>query len=71
MCFGKAADRSKKLLFPYFDFGWHIFMPNSVIFIASAKFNSSTALSTFKFFYCTQVDSCSGCYCIIRFSSPF
>ena len=25
-------------------------MPNSVIFIASAKFNSSTALSTFKFF---------------------
>ena len=71
MCFGKAADRSEKLLFHTSILVGIFFMPNSVIFIASAKFNSSTALSTFKFFYCTQVDSCSGCYCIIRFSSPF
>lgn len=41
-------------------------MPNSVILIASARFNFSSALSTFKFFYCTQVDSCSECYCISR-----
>ncbi|WP_122646644.1 hypothetical protein [Enterococcus mediterraneensis] len=33
MCFGKAADRSEKLLFSYFDFCWHIFHANSVFLV--------------------------------------
>ena len=50
MCFGKAADRSEKLLSPYFDFGI-FFMPNSVILIASARLNFSTALSPLLSFF--------------------
>ena len=33
MSFGKAADRSEKLLFSYFDFCWHIFHANSVFLV--------------------------------------
>lgn len=45
MCFGKAADRSEKLLFPYFDFGWYIFHAKFCDLISLARFNFSTALS--------------------------
>lgn len=73
MCFGKAADRSEKLLFPYFDFGWHIFHAKFCDFNSIGKIQFFySSLSTFKFLYCTQIDSYSGCYCIsCRFFKNF
>lgn len=72
MCFAKQLIDQKNYYFQISILVGIFFMPNSVILIASARFNFSTALSTFEFFYYTQVDSCSGFYCVsCRFFKNF